>query len=57
MSKKITSTKIKSKEKSSIKPTNGKNETVKVGKQDFTKDQLLEVLKTMFAPVPLIIKQ
>ncbi len=46
MSKK-TSTQKKSKEKSSIKPTNGKNEIVKVGKHEFTKDKLLEVLKIM----------
>ncbi|MBK7630109.1 MAG: dehydrogenase E1 component subunit alpha/beta [Ignavibacteriales bacterium] len=47
MAKKTTSTEKKSKEKSSIKPTNGKNETVKVGKEEFTKDKLLQVLKTM----------
>ena len=47
MAKKSTSTQKKSKEKSSIKPTNGKNEIVKVGKHEFTKDKLLEVLKTM----------
>ena len=47
MAKKSTSTQKKSKDKSSIKPTNGKNEKVKVGKQEFTKDKLLQVLKTM----------
>lgn len=47
MAKKTSSTQKKSKEKSSIKPTNRKNETVKVGKQEFTKDKLLQVLKTM----------
>ena len=46
MSKKIT-TQNKSKERTSVKPAGGKNIFVKVGKKDFTKDQLLDVLKTM----------
>ncbi len=30
-----------------MKPTNGKNISIKVGKKDFTKEELLDVLKTM----------
>ena len=47
MSKKITSTQNKSKEKTSIKPTNGKDFSIKVGKHEFGKDELLYVLKMM----------
>ena len=47
MAKKTTSQQSKSKQKNSIKPTNGKNEIVKAGKHEFTKDKLLEVLKMM----------
>jgi len=49
MAKKTTSRQSKSKQRSSIKPTNGKNEIVKVGKHEFTKDKLLEVLKMMLS--------
>ena len=47
MSKKNTSTQNKSKEKSSMKPTNGKGSSIKIGKDDFDKDKLFYVLKTM----------
>ncbi|MBE0539345.1 MAG: tungsten formylmethanofuran dehydrogenase [Ignavibacterium sp.] len=47
MSKKNTSTQNKSKEKTSMKPTNGKNISIKAGKKDFSKDELLNVLKMM----------
>lgn len=47
MSKKNTSTQNKSKDKTSMKPTNGKNISIKAGKKDFSKDELLDVLKTM----------
>ena len=46
MAKKITS-QTKSKEKTSMKPTNGKGSSIKIGKVDFDKDKLLYVLKTM----------
>ena len=46
MSKKIT-TPNKSKEKSSVKPTNGKGISIKVGKHEFGKDELSYVLKMM----------
>jgi len=49
MTKKINSTEIKSKENNSVKPTNGKNgsDRIKVGKKDFSKEALIDVLKTM----------
>ena len=47
MSKKNTSTQNKSKEKTSMKPTNGKGSSIKIGKDDFDKDKLLYVLKMM----------
>ncbi|MDY0084217.1 MAG: thiamine pyrophosphate-dependent enzyme, partial [Ignavibacteriaceae bacterium] len=47
MAKNITSTQAKSKDKTSVKPTNGKNDFIKIGKKDFDKDKLLYVLKTM----------
>ena len=47
MSKKITTTQKKLNGKSSVKQTEVKNISVKVGKKDFTKDELLNVLKTM----------
>jgi 2-oxoisovalerate dehydrogenase E1 component len=46
MSKKIT-TQNKSKEKTSMKPTNGKDYSIKVGKHEFSKDELLYVLQMM----------
>ncbi|MDP2363484.1 MAG: thiamine pyrophosphate-dependent enzyme, partial [Ignavibacteria bacterium] len=46
MSKKIT-TQNKSKEKTSMKPANGKNFSITVGKHQFDKDKLLYVLKMM----------
>jgi len=39
-----------------MKPTNGKNISVKVGKKDFTKDELLNALKTMLRARTLDIK-
>jgi len=47
MSKKI-NTQNKSKEKTSIKPTNGKDFLIKIGKHEFDKEKLLYVLKMMF---------
>ena len=47
MSKKMNTTQMKSKENSSTKKTNGKNIPAKVGKKDFTNDELLNVLKIM----------
>lgn len=56
MSKKIISTQNKSKEKSLIKPTNEKYVSVKVGKKDFTRDELLYTLKMMLRARTLDIK-
>lgn len=47
MSKNITSTQAKSKDKTSVKPTNGKKDLIKIGKEGFDKDKLLYVLRTM----------
>ncbi|MEO8231759.1 MAG: dehydrogenase E1 component subunit alpha/beta [Ignavibacteriota bacterium] len=47
MAKKTTSQQNKSNKKKSIKPTNGKNEIVKVGKHEFDKEKLLYILKMM----------
>lgn len=47
MSKKI-STQNKSKEKTSMKPTNGKGFSIKIGKHEFDKEKLLYILKMMF---------
>ena len=47
MSKKITTTQKKLNGKSSVKQTEVENISVKVGKKDFTNDELLNVLKTM----------
>ena len=47
MSKKITITQKKMNGKSSVKQTEVENISVKVGKKDFTNDELLNVLKTM----------
>ena len=49
MSKKTTLAKNKSKEKASMKPTNGKGSSIKVGKHEFTKDKLLQVLNLMLS--------
>jgi len=49
MSKKITSTQTKSKEKTLMKPTNGKKDSITFGKHEFTKDRLLYVLKMMLS--------
>ncbi len=46
MSKKIV-TQTKSKEKTSMKPTNGKGFSIKVGKNEFDKEKLLYILKMM----------
>lgn len=46
MAKKITS-QNKSKEKTSMKPTNGKDFLIKVGKHEFDKEKLLYILKMM----------
>jgi 2-oxoisovalerate dehydrogenase E1 component len=46
MSKKI-NTQNKSKEKTSMKPTNGKDFSIKIGKHEFDKEKLLYVLKLM----------
>ena len=46
MSKKIV-TQTKSKEKTSMKPTNGKGFSIKVGKHEFDKEKLLYILKMM----------
>ena len=46
MSKKI-NTQNKSKEKTSMKPTNGKDFSIKIGKHEFDKEKLLNVLKMM----------
>ena len=48
MSKKIL-TPTKSKEKTSMKPANGKNDTINFGKHEFTKEKLLYVLKMMLS--------
>ncbi len=46
MSKKII-TQTKSKEKTSMKPTNGKSFSIRVGKHEFDKEKLLYILKMM----------
>ncbi|HEX9251775.1 MAG TPA: thiamine pyrophosphate-dependent enzyme, partial [Ignavibacteriaceae bacterium] len=48
MAKKI-STNTKSKEKTSMKQTTGKNDSISVGKHEFTKEKLLYVLKLMLS--------
>jgi 2-oxoisovalerate dehydrogenase E1 component len=48
MSKKII-TQTKSKEKTSVKPTNGNSSSITYGKHEFTKEKLLYVLKMMLS--------
>ena len=47
MSKKNTSIQNKSKEKTSVRPSNGKNISIKAGSKEFSKDELLNALKMM----------
>ena len=49
MSKKITSIQNKSNGKTSMKPTNGKNDSITFGNHEFTKERLLYVLKMMLS--------
>lgn len=47
MSKKNTPIQNKSKEKTSVRPSNGKNIPIKAGSKEFSKDELLNALKMM----------
>ncbi len=47
MAKKTISQQDKSKQKSSIKPANGKSKIIKAGKFEFTKEKLLDILRIM----------